>query len=47
MEDKIYRGIRLLAGEITPQEYSIYDFQKGGAFDVTVPAMKGKEGGTR
>jgi conjugal transfer pilus assembly protein TraF len=47
MEDKIYRGIRLLAGEITPQEYSIYDFQKGGAFDVTAPAMKGKEGGTK
>ena len=47
MEDKIYRGIRLLAGEITPQEYSIYDFQKGGAFDVTAPAMKGKQGGTR
>ena len=43
MEDKIYRGVRLLAGEITPQEYSIYDFQKGGAFDVTAPAMKGKK----
>ena len=47
MEDKIYRGIRLLAGEITPQEYSIYDFQKGGAFDVTAPALRRKEGGTR
>ena len=47
MEDKIYRGIRLLAGEITPEEYSIYDFQKGGGFDVTAPAMKGKQGGTR
>ena len=43
MEDKIYRGVRLLAGEITPQEFSIYDFQKGGAFDVTAPAMKKKE----
>ena len=40
MEEKIYRGVRLLAGEITPQEYSIYDFQKGGGFDVTAPAMK-------
>ena len=47
MEDKIYRGIRLLAGEITPQEYSIYDFQKGGAFDVTAPALRRKEGGAR
>ena len=47
MEDKIYRGVRLLAGEITPQEYSIYDFQKGGAFDVTAPALIRKEGGAR
>jgi len=46
MEEKIYRGVRLLAGEITPQEYSIYDFQKGGGFDVTAPVMKGK-GDTR
>ncbi len=44
MEDKIYRGVRLLAGEITPQEYSIYDFQKGGAFDVTAPALKTRGG---
>ena len=47
MEDKIYRGVRLLSGEITPQEYSIYDFQRGGGFDVTAPAMKGRQGGTR
>ena len=40
MEEKIYRGVRLLAGEITPQEYNIYDFQKGGGFDVTAPAAK-------
>ena len=47
MEDKIYRGVRLLAGEITPEEYSIYDFQKGGAFDVKAPALIRKEGGTK
>lgn len=34
IEDKTYRAVRLLNGEITPQEYSIYDFQKGGGFDV-------------
>lgn len=35
--DKIYRGIRLLSGNITPEEYSIYNFQKGSSFDVTAP----------
>jgi len=34
MEDKIYRSARLLRGEITPEEYSIYEFQRGGGFDV-------------
>lgn len=34
MEERIYRGMRLLAGEITMDEYSIYDFQKGGTFDT-------------
>lgn len=37
MEDKLYRGIRLLKGEITPEEYSLYEFQKGGSFDVHAP----------
>lgn len=34
IEDKTYRAVRLLNGDITPQEYSIHDFQKGGGFDV-------------
>ena len=34
MEERIYRGMRLLAGETTMEDYSIYDFQKGGAFDT-------------
>lgn len=34
IEDKIYRAVRLLNGDISPQEYSIYDFQKGGGYDV-------------
>jgi conjugal transfer pilus assembly protein TraF len=37
MEERLYRGIRLLSGEITPEEYSLYDFQRGGAFDVNAP----------
>jgi len=34
IEEKLYRGIRLLKNEITPEEYSLYEFQRGGAFDV-------------
>lgn len=43
MEERIYRGIRLLAGEITPQEYSLYDFQRGSTFDVHVPVSRERE----
>jgi conjugal transfer pilus assembly protein TraF len=32
--DKAYRAVRLLKGEISPEEYSLYEFQKGGGFDV-------------
>ncbi|SNB45537.1 conjugal transfer protein TraF [Geobacter sp. DSM 9736] len=34
IEDKTYRAVRLLKGEITPEEFSLYDFQRGGGFDV-------------
>jgi conjugal transfer pilus assembly protein TraF len=40
MEERIYRGIRLLAGEISPEDYSLYDFQKGSTFDVQAPALR-------
>jgi conjugal transfer pilus assembly protein TraF len=33
MEKKLYRGIRLLSGEITPEEFSLYEFQRGGPND--------------
>lgn len=33
LEQRLYRSIRLLHGEITPQSYSVYDFQKGGGLD--------------
>jgi conjugal transfer pilus assembly protein TraF len=33
LEDRLFRGVRLLGGEITPQEYAMYDFQRGGAMD--------------
>lgn len=34
IEDKAYRAVRLLKGDISPEEYSLYEFQKGGGFDV-------------
>lgn len=34
MEEKLFRGIRLLSGEITPREYSLYEHRRGGSFDV-------------
>jgi conjugal transfer pilus assembly protein TraF len=35
LEDRIYRGIRLMNKEIEPAAYSMYDFQRGTAFDPT------------
>ncbi len=43
IEEKLYRGIRLLKKEITPEEYSLYEFQRGGAFDVNVPLRRNKK----
>lgn len=34
IEIKVYRSMRLLRGEITPEEYSLYEFQKGSTFDT-------------
>jgi len=34
IEDKAYRTVRLLKKEITPEEYSLYEFQRGGSYDV-------------
>ena len=34
IEDKAYRAVRLLKGDISPEDYSLYEFQKGGGFDV-------------
>jgi conjugal transfer pilus assembly protein TraF len=33
MEERIYRGIRLLEGETSVENYSTYDYQIGGALD--------------
>ncbi len=43
MEERIYRGIRLLAGEISPEEYSLYEFQRGSTFDVQAPLLRERE----
>ena len=34
IEQRLYRGIRALAGENSPRNFSLYEFQKGGSFDV-------------
>jgi conjugal transfer pilus assembly protein TraF len=34
IEEKTYRTVRLLKKEITPEEYSLYEFQRGGSYDV-------------
>lgn len=33
IEQKLYRGVRLLDGKITPEEYSTFDYQKGSGVD--------------
>ncbi|MDP2103361.1 MAG: hypothetical protein Q8K26_00375, partial [Candidatus Gracilibacteria bacterium] len=44
LEQTLYRSIRLLNGQITPQEYSVYDFQKGGGLDPASILKKGLGG---
>jgi conjugal transfer pilus assembly protein TraF len=43
IEDKTYRAVRLLKGDISPEEYSLYEFQKGGSFDVKKRRLQDKE----
>lgn len=43
MEERLYRGIRVLGKEITPEEFSMYEFQRGGGFDPSEP-LRVKEG---
>lgn len=43
IEDKAYRAVRLLKGDISPEEYSLYEFQKGGGFDVKKRRLQDKE----
>ncbi len=37
LETRLHRGIRLLNETITPEAFSMFDFEKGGGFDVTAP----------
>ena len=40
IEQAVFRGIRLLSGKISPEEYGNYDFQQGSSFDVNdIPAQ--------
>jgi conjugal transfer pilus assembly protein TraF len=47
MEERLYRGIRLLKGETTPENWSLYEFQKGQGFDVKAPQSGDKSGGNQ
>lgn len=40
LEQKLYRSIRLLRGEVKPEEYSVYDFQRGGPLDPGAALIK-------
>lgn len=42
IESNLFRGIRLLKGEITPQEWSLFEFQRGGTFDTGMPGRRGR-----
>ena len=37
IEVRLYRGIRLLNGDTTPENWSLYGFQKGQGFDINAP----------
>ncbi len=37
IEHRLYRSIRLLRGESTPEGYSLYEFQRGGGLDPLIP----------
>lgn len=41
LERSLYRSVRILNGQISPQEYSVYDFQKGGGLDPASILKKG------
>lgn len=36
LENRLYRGVRYFQGKIDPRNWNIYDFQKGGGFDMSV-----------
>jgi conjugal transfer pilus assembly protein TraF len=40
IEKNLYKGIRLLSGETTPEDYNLYDFQRGGGFDPNLWQQK-------
>jgi len=39
LEDRLCRTVRLMRHEITPEQFSLYDFQKGGAGDPMTKGM--------
>lgn len=40
LEQNIYRAIQFFEGKTTPQNWTLYDFQKGSSFDLSEPPVK-------
>lgn len=43
IETELYRGMRLLRGDITPEQYSLYEFQRKGYFDPAATGVEARE----
>lgn len=43
IEERVYRGVRLIRKEITPQDYATYEYQRGGAMDPMSILPSGRE----
>jgi len=41
LENRLYRGVRYFQGKIDPKNWNIYDFQRGGGFDMKVKPVNG------
>ncbi len=37
LEKRLFRGIRLINKETTPEGYSMFEYERGGGFDATAP----------
>jgi len=43
IERALYRGVRLLSGDMGSEQYGVYDFEKGGPLDPAAQPRRGKK----